>query len=112
MRYFALAGCLAATLVLFALVGHNGLVLISGLICLALMIVGCLDILQTRHSLKRNDPILANLRFILEKVRPEIRQYFLESDLDGTPFNRSKRAIVYQRAKSELDATRPDADAI
>ena len=57
--------------------------------------MGCLDILQTRHSLKRNYPILANLRFILEKVRPEIRQYFLESDLDGTPFNRSKRAIVY-----------------
>jgi len=103
MRYFALAGFLAATLVLFALAGHDNLFLIPGLICLALVIVGLLDILQTRHSLKRNYPILANLRFMLEKVRPEIRQYFLESDLDGTPFNRSKRAIVYQRAKSELD---------
>ena len=53
--------------------------------------------------MRRNYPILANIRFILEKVRPEIRQYFLESDTDGTPFNRSKRAIVYQRAKGQLD---------
>ena len=57
----------------------------------------------TRHSLRRNYPILANLRFLLEKVRPEIRQYFLESDSDGTPYNRNKRAIVYQRAKGQLD---------
>src|SRR5262249_8949938 len=53
--------------------------------------------------LRRNYPILANIRFGLEKIRPEIRQYFLESDTDGTPFNRSKRAVVYQRAKGQLD---------
>ena len=40
---------------------------------------------------------------MLEKIRPEIRQYFLESETDGTPFNRSKRAIAYQRAKGALD---------
>ena len=68
--------------------------------------IGVWDILQTKHALRRNYPILANMRFILEKVRPEIRQYFLESDLDGTPFNRLKRAIVYQRAKAQLE-TRP-----
>jgi len=71
-----------------------------------LVAIGVWDILQTRHALRRNYPILANLRFILEKVRPEIRQYFLESDLDGTPFNRIKRAVVYQRAKMQLE-TRP-----
>lgn len=60
-------------------------------------------LIQTRHSLKRNYPILANIRFLLEGIRPEIRQYFLESDVDGVPFNRSKRAIVYQRAKGDLD---------
>lgn len=43
------------------------------------------------------------MRFLLEGVRPEIRQYFLESDKDGTPFSRDKRAIVYQRAKRDLD---------
>jgi glutamate synthase domain-containing protein 2 len=46
---------------------------------------------------------MAHMRFMLEKIRPEIRQYFLESDTDGTPFNRNKRSIVYQRAKGQLD---------
>ena len=70
---------------------------------LALTLLGLWDMVQTKHSLRRNYPILANLRFLLEKVRPEIRQYFLESDSDGTPYNRNKRAIVYQRAKGQLD---------
>ena len=65
--------------------------------------IGLWDLLQTKHSLRRNYPILANIRFLLETIRPEIRQYFLESDLDGTPFNRIKRSIVYQRAKGQLD---------
>src|SRR5262245_59582792 len=65
--------------------------------------VGIWDLLQTKHSLRRNYPILANIRFGLEKIPPEIRQYFLESDTDGTPFNRSKRAVAYQRAKGQLD---------
>ena len=69
--------------------------------CLALL--GLHDLFQTRHSLLRNYPLLAHLRFLQEKIRPEIRQYFLESDLDGVPFNRSTRAIVYQRAKGQLD---------
>ncbi len=69
----------------------------------AISLLGLYDLAQRHHSLKRNYPILANLRFLLEKVRPEIRQYFLESDTDGRPFNRSKRAIVYQRAKHQLD---------
>src|SRR5262249_48094740 len=65
--------------------------------------IGVWDLLQSRHSLRRNYPILANIRFGLEKIRPEIRQYFLESETDGTPFNRSKRAVAYQRAKGALD---------
>ncbi|MGO9007504.1 MAG: FMN-binding glutamate synthase family protein [Beijerinckiaceae bacterium] len=76
------------------------------IICAGLSILGILDIVQRQHSLKRNYPILANLRFMLEKIRPEIRQYFLESDVDGQPYNRNKRAIVYQRAKHQL-ASRP-----
>ena len=68
-------------------------------ICIVLSVIGIRDMTQTRHSIKRNYPILANIRFMLEEIRPEIRQYFLESDTDGTPFNRSKRAVAYQRAK-------------
>jgi glutamate synthase domain-containing protein 2 len=68
-----------------------------------LTFVGLRDLFQTRHAILRNYPITAHLRFLLEKVRPEIRQYFFENDKDGTPFSRDKRAVVYQRAKAELD---------
>ncbi|MEZ5843004.1 MAG: FMN-binding glutamate synthase family protein [Hyphomicrobiaceae bacterium] len=65
--------------------------------------LGLRDLTQTRHAILRNYPIAAHLRFILENIRPEMRQYFFEGEKDGTPFPRDKRAIVYQRAKRELD---------
>ncbi len=68
-----------------------------------LSVIGTADLLQTKHAILRNYPLLAHIRFILEEIRPEIRQYFLESEKDGTPFSRDKRAIVYQRAKQALD---------
>jgi len=61
------------------------------------------DITQTKHSLKRNFPLLARLRWVFESERDKIRQYFNESDLDGTPFNRIQRSIVYQRSKNETE---------
>ena len=79
------------------------ILLILSLLCIALTAVGAWDMIQPNHSLKRNYPILANIRFFLEKIRPEIRQYFLESETDGTPFNRAKRSVAYQRAKGQLD---------
>jgi glutamate synthase domain-containing protein 2 len=72
----------------------------------ALALLGTMDLIQTRHSVLRNYPLTAHIRFLLEEIRPEIRQYFLESEKDGTPFPRDKRAIVYQRAKRALQ-TRP-----
>lgn len=69
----------------------------------ALTLVGLHDAVQTRHSILRNYPIAAHLRFLLEGIRPELRQYFFEGDKDGAPFSRDKRAIVYQRAKMQLD---------
>ena len=73
------------------------------LLMAALMAVGFHDMTQTRHAILRNYPIAAHLRFLLETIRPEIRQYFIEGDKDGAPFPRDKRAIVYQRAKKDLD---------
>ena len=69
----------------------------------ALAVIGTVDLIQTRHAVLRNYPISAHLRFILEEIRPEMRQYFFESEKDGTPFTRDKRAVVYQRAKKALD---------
>lgn len=68
-----------------------------------LIFLGIRDLTQTRHAILRNYPISGHIRFLLENIRPEIRQYFLESDKDGMPFPRDKRAIVYQRAKRALD---------
>jgi glutamate synthase domain-containing protein 2 len=67
------------------------------------LLVGIHDMLQTRHAVLRNYPIAAHLRFILEAIRPEMRQYFFEDEKDGLPFSRDKRAVVYQRAKMVLD---------
>jgi len=69
----------------------------------ALVLIGTIDLVQKKHAVLRNYPLTAHIRFILEEIRPEIRQYFLESEKDGTPFSRDKRAIVYQRAKQALD---------
>lgn len=68
--------------------------------------VGIYDMKQTSHALLRNYPVLAHVRYILETIRPEIRQYFIESDVEGKPYNRLHRAQIYQRAKG-VDDTLP-----
>ena len=74
-----------------------------GLTCLVLVMLGVYDLRQTKRSILRNYPIIGHLRFMLEFVRPEIRQYFIESDSEATPFSRAQRSLVYQRAKGEPD---------
>ena len=69
----------------------------------ALTLLGVYDMLQTRHAIRRNYPVLGNLRFFFEFIRPEVRQYFLEDDTSASPFSRAQRSIVYQRAKQQLD---------
>ncbi len=69
----------------------------------ALTALGVHDLVQRRHAVLRNYPISAHLRFLLEDMRPEMRQYFFESETDGLPFSRNQRAIIYQRAKMALD---------
>jgi glutamate synthase domain-containing protein 2 len=103
MRYAAFWASLAGTLLFGAMIPLSLWFAAPFAACAFLALIGIWDLLQTRQSLRRNYPIMAHLRFMLEKIRPEIRQYFLESDTDGTPFNRSKRSVVYQRAKGELD---------
>lgn len=73
------------------------------LLCIWSVLQGLHDLRQTRHAVLRNYPVMAHLRFFLESIRPEMRQYFFEGDKDGAPFPRDKRAIVYQRAKKDLD---------
>jgi glutamate synthase domain-containing protein 2 len=80
-----------------------GLAVVPLAVFAGLTILGTHDLIQTRHAVLRNYPISAHLRFLLEEIRPEMRQYFFEGEKDGTPFSRDKRAVVYQRAKMVLD---------
>ncbi len=67
-----------------------------------LLFIGLRDMLQKKHTIRRNFPLIGNFRYILESIRPEISQYFIETNFSGAPINRQARSIVYQRAKKEL----------
>ena len=70
---------------------------------LAMTAIGFYDIFQTQHTNLRNFPLLGHFRFLLESVRPEIYQYFIEKEDEEHPFSREKRSVVYQRSKKVLD---------
>ncbi len=62
-------------------------------------LIALYDVAQRRHSILRNYPVLGHMRFLLEKIRPEIQQYFIERNFDGRPYDRDTRSIIYERAK-------------
>ena len=69
----------------------------------ALVVVGISDLQQTHHAILRNYPIIGHLRFLLEFIRPELRQYFIEGDSEAVPFSRAQRSLVYARSKGDSD---------
>lgn len=106
-KQVSLAGSIVASLVLinvviitFAYTTHAGFYFLL-LLAAPLLMLSLQDVLQKKHAIRRNYPVLGRLRYLFESIRPELRQYFFESDLDGKPFNRRQRSIVYQRAKNE-----------
>jgi glutamate synthase domain-containing protein 2 len=78
--------------------------LICAVIPGCLLLLGLRDAMQTKHSVLRNYPIIGHIRYIMEEMRPAIRQYLVEGDLEETPFSRSQRSVVYQRAKNTVDS--------
>ena len=72
-------------------------------LAIPLTLIGLRDLFQNSHAIKKNYPIIGNLRYLLEEIRPEINQYFVESNTDGKPFSREQRSLVYQRAKKQVD---------
>src|ERR1700674_2609331 len=109
-RFIVLTICAVATALLLGIgiADHKvfDLVVIPLLIFGALTLLGIRDLTQKSHAVLRNYPIAAHIRFLLEEIRPEMRQYFFESEKDGMPFSRDTRALVYQRAKMVLDRRR------
>jgi glutamate synthase domain-containing protein 2 len=103
IRYTALAlFVLFALLSLFSVLAF-GVGLVWLLLFGALSALGWYDLRQSKSSLLRNYPVIGHLRYMLETVRPELRQYFLENDTDATPFSRNQRSLVYARSKGETD---------
>jgi glutamate synthase domain-containing protein 2 len=68
-------------------------------IVVVLVAVGIHDLIQKKHSILRNYPVIGHLRFLLEKIRPELQQYFIERNYDGRPYDRDTRSTIYARAK-------------
>ncbi|MBN9579982.1 MAG: FMN-binding glutamate synthase family protein [Afipia sp.] len=106
-RYVVLSLCIALSVLLLVALAfdpEDGILLAIPLALFgALSVLGIYDLMQKSHAILRNYPISAHLRFLLEDIRPEMRQYFFESEKDGKPFSRDTRAVVYQRAKMVLD---------
>jgi len=67
------------------------------------VLLGIYDLYQPKHSIVRNYPVFGRLRYFMEELRPKVYQYFVESDTNGTPYNRLSRSLIYQRAKTDND---------
>jgi glutamate synthase domain-containing protein 2 len=102
-RYAVFALVCLLTLVSVALIPFSGWFWFFFLVFAALSLVGVRDLVQNSHAVLRNYPVIGHVRFLLESIRPEIRQYLIESDRDEEPFSRDDRSIIYQRAKGVED---------
>ena len=101
MMWALLVGAVWAEVLLGALLAVRHSVWWWGVVAVlaALAALGTWDLIQTRHSVLRAYPILGHARYLAELIRPEIRQYFVESNTEGTPFDRETRDTVYRRSK-------------
>ncbi len=99
-RFFAVAavGVAALLAVLAASLGSAGWWVLAVVLVLVLG-VGVYDVVQRRHSVLRNYPVVGHFRYLLESVRPELQQYFIERNFDGRPYDRDVRSVIYERAK-------------
>ncbi|MBV2183072.1 MAG: FMN-binding glutamate synthase family protein [Rhizobium sp.] len=94
---------LGAVLSLTAGLMANHVWLIPAAIFVPLSLLGVYDLIQKKHAILRNYPLVGHIRFLMESIRPEIRQYMIEGDHEEVPFSRQARALVYQRAKGVED---------
>lgn len=105
-RYAFFACCVLVATSTSLLLPNNGWLWPFTLAAALLSALGIVDLLQTKHAVRRNYPVLGRLRYLIESIRPEIRQYLLEGDNEQAPFSRNQRSLVYARAKN-LPADRP-----
>jgi glutamate synthase domain-containing protein 2 len=100
-RYAAFALCLALFAASLAALAAGPAAWVPVAVFGVLSLIGVADLVQRRHSILRNYPVIGHIRWIAEFVRPEIRQYLVEADEEATPFSRAQRSLVYDRAKGD-----------
>ncbi len=103
-RNLVLLLALAGTIATLIICGRHPHALWALLLFGPILLVALIDLFQTHHSLRRNYPVSARARWFFEWLRPFLRAYIVESDLDGRPFSHDERSLVYARAKGEADA--------
>jgi glutamate synthase domain-containing protein 2 len=102
-RFTAFALCVVLALASLAGLFWSVCMMIPLIVFAGLSALGFMDVNQRSHSILRNYPVIGHMRFLFEGIRPEIRQYLIESDQDEEPFSRDARSLVYQRAKGMAD---------
>jgi glutamate synthase domain-containing protein 2 len=100
LRFFVVAalGLVVVATILLATLGSWAWWIAAAVLAF-LLVVGVYDLVQRKHSVLRNYPVLGHMRYLLESLRPELQQYFIERNIDGRPFDRDVRTIIYERAK-------------
>ena len=101
MRYILFIIILIAAIINILLAVNKYQYAFGLIVTLPLALLGIRDLIQAKHNLLRNYPIIGHFRWLFEKIRPQIHQYLVESNTDGRPFNRDDRTVVYERAKQE-----------
>jgi glutamate synthase domain-containing protein 2 len=100
-RYVVFAICIGLTALFATFAGDRVSLWVGAGLFGALSLLGVADLIQTRHSLQRNFPVIGHVRWIAEMIRPEVRQYLVEADEEAAPFSREQRSLVYDRAKGK-----------
>lgn len=102
-RYVSFGLCIVLAAVFVPLGGQHPVYAALATVFGLLSVLGVHDLVQTRHAVTRNYPVVGHIRFLIERFRPELRQYLFETDFEKLPFSRIQRSLVYARAKSEPD---------
>ena len=97
--FLALGGAAIVGIYLTLVSPWGWLILVPALIALGFAIY---DAMQTEHTLRRNYPLFARIRWGMEDLRPFVRSYILEGDLEGRPFSHDERALIYARSKNQV----------
>ncbi len=106
MRFFVFFAVLALMFASLMLANLHPIWFLPAIIFGAFTMYGVFDLVQSTHALWRNYPVLGRARWVFEFMRPYLRQYLVEGETDGMPFNREQRSLVYRRAKN-VQASEP-----